>query len=49
MEIQVMIKEQFPLRERQYTKNGEKKTGRIIDINEKTAVVQIFGMSSMLS
>ena len=26
MEIQVMIKDQFPLRERQYTKNGEKKT-----------------------
>ncbi len=24
-------------------KNGEKKTGRIIDINDKTAVVQVFG------
>jgi len=29
-------------------KNGEKKTGRIIDINEKTAVVQIFGSTTGL-
>ncbi len=27
-------------------KNGEKKTGRIIDINEKTAIVQIFGSTT---
>ncbi len=29
-------------------KNGEKKTGRIIDINEETAVVQVFGSTSGL-
>ncbi len=29
-------------------KNGEKKTGRIIDINETTAVVQIFGSTTGL-
>ena len=29
-------------------KNGEKKTGRIIDINEETAVVQIFGSTTGL-
>ncbi len=29
-------------------KNGEKKTGRIIDINEKTAIVQIFGSTTGL-
>ena len=27
-------------------KNGEKKTGRIIDINEETAIVQIFGSTT---
>lgn len=27
-------------------KNGEKKTGRIIDLNEKTAIVQIFGSTT---
>ena len=29
-------------------KNGEKKTGRIIDLNEKTAVVQVFGSTTGL-
>ena len=29
-------------------KNGEKKTGRIIDLNEKTAIVQIFGSTTGL-
>lgn len=29
-------------------KNGDKRTGRIIDINEKTAVVQIFGSTTGL-
>lgn len=29
-------------------RNGEKKTGRVIDLNEKTAVVQIFGSTTGL-